>query len=445
MCAKDPPEKLIPWDKICVAWALGHRAPCDPLLIISRGSLAITSIAVHPKRPNIFCTTSRDTTTRIYDLTLSPIEFPNNPRWPPSKEPSLAGAAHGLHMNEPEGGGLGRCIMVLMGSRSGGHSAAVLGAAFSEHQPLIATCGMDRCVKIWAVRSDDPESITREDKPLFSSSRIHKAMVLSVSWLHPDFLITHSAPAEMRVDPVGTKNKETYLDPGEVVVWQWLGLNRFYPPDLENALEGPQNKQRYRRGCASDYQESSSFKFITVYSLDGAQSRDAIHHLHAFHSPFHDPLILTALTGSDRFQLTNVATLEPRKMPTFSEFLPELIRKDLQMNWDPAEVSAATQAVEKDEPPPGEAGPSSVGSTSINEPTTRPRGGEPPRLPISRQHRLMAAQRPVYQPETLPGREIQLPGDAAAQFIVGVGTHSTIWIWKLVEGRASSAAPSPPV
>lgn len=100
---------------------------------------AITSIAVHPTRPHIFCTTSRDTSARIYDLTLAPMEHPNNPHWPPDKRPSLAGAAHGLHMNEREGSGLGRCIIVLMGSRSGGHQAAVFGAV-SCHSVESSSC-----------------------------------------------------------------------------------------------------------------------------------------------------------------------------------------------------------------------------------------------------------------------------------------------------------------
>lgn len=56
------------------------------------------------------------------------MQAPNNPHWPPGTKPSLAGAAHGLHMTEPEGTGCGRCVAVLSGGRSGGHLAAVLGA-----------------------------------------------------------------------------------------------------------------------------------------------------------------------------------------------------------------------------------------------------------------------------------------------------------------------------
>ena len=42
---------------------------------------------------------------------------------------------------------------------------------------------MDRTVKIWVIRRNAfKEGIRREDKPVFSSGRIHKARVLSVTW-----------------------------------------------------------------------------------------------------------------------------------------------------------------------------------------------------------------------------------------------------------------------
>jgi polycomb protein EED len=127
-----------------------QELPLEPLLIFSAASLIyvfnaetgrlvgslrghggpITSIIVHPVHPYLFCSTSRDFTTRIYDLLLEPQQAPNNPHWPPGSGPSLAGAAHGLHMTEPEGEGIGRCVAVLSGGRSGGHLAAVLGAVF---------------------------------------------------------------------------------------------------------------------------------------------------------------------------------------------------------------------------------------------------------------------------------------------------------------------------
>ena len=41
---------------------------------------------------------------------------------------------------------------------------------------------LDRAVKIWVVRPTSEDRLKREDKPLFSSSRIHKGRVLSVTW-----------------------------------------------------------------------------------------------------------------------------------------------------------------------------------------------------------------------------------------------------------------------
>ncbi|EPQ60579.1 hypothetical protein GLOTRDRAFT_52883, partial [Gloeophyllum trabeum ATCC 11539] len=117
----------------CVAWAMCSLLVPEVVVLFAAASLLyvvdvrrhgiigylrghggpITSISVHPVHPYIICTTSRDFTTRIYDLTQTPAQYPNNPHWPPSKEPSMAGAAFGLQMSEPEGQGVGRCVAVL--------------------------------------------------------------------------------------------------------------------------------------------------------------------------------------------------------------------------------------------------------------------------------------------------------------------------------------------
>ncbi|KAL9715888.1 hypothetical protein Ac2012v2_000331 [Leucoagaricus gongylophorus] len=298
--------EMIHADKTQSAWVLSPNAIEEPCVAFSRGSLlwiynparkglssylrghggAITSLAVHPVVPNLFCSTSRDHTTRIYDLTLTPHRgFKDrdvNPHWPPSTLPSRAGAPHGLHMNEIEGEGIGRCIIVLLGGRAGGHQAAVLNASFHSSYPMIATCGIDRCIKIWHVHPRNSRQITREDKPLFSSSRIHRSRVLSVRWLNHENLISHSPSSSLRTDPLDTDKRDTCLAPGEVVVWKWLGLNRFFPP-LYDELRIQGKSQSILRGCASvsygllpcrngdvlisapsqDYQESC--KMLSVY------------------------------------------------------------------------------------------------------------------------------------------------------------------------------------
>jgi len=37
----------------------------------------------------------------------------------------------------------------------------------------------------------------------------------------------------MRVYPDDPNKKETYLEAGELIIWQWLGVNRFFPAGHE--------------------------------------------------------------------------------------------------------------------------------------------------------------------------------------------------------------------
>ncbi|KAJ7103585.1 WD40-repeat-containing domain protein [Mycena belliarum] len=268
-----------------VAWALRSTHPFDPLALLAdhrrifvlnirqkkivgcvRGHGGrITSIAVHPTSPNIFASTSADFTTRIYDLDGLAQKNAENPVWPPWDGPSHTSAAHGMDGLDAQGSGLGRCVQILVGGRSGGHAWDVLGAAFHPRLPLILTCGADRHVKIWRILSGSTaEAPLLEDKPLFSA-RITTSRVLSVAWLADDVIIMHTAttstPARTPPDdddttPVSDDEEEpeippNYLEPGTIDVFQWLGLKRFFPsPDT--------NPNPVSRGGASDYQESST-------------------------------------------------------------------------------------------------------------------------------------------------------------------------------------------
>ncbi|KAH9937014.1 uncharacterized protein B0H18DRAFT_968775 [Fomitopsis serialis] len=255
-CIRLPDET---WEVQCAAWALSLRHPTDPLIVFApssviyildvktrriigrlRGTEAgkpITSIAVHPVQPYL----------RIYDLTCNPLQHPNNPCWPPSKKPSLAGPAFGLQMTESEGEGIGQCVAVLVGG----------GRAFHRTEPLIATCGVDRAVKIWRIPPLVEGHLAREDKPLFSTDYIHKARVLSIAWLSHDILISHSAPALMRE---GDEPDDLYVETAQI--WQWLGMNRF------SARRGDKPIPKVMRGCASDYRNSgASFKVLSAYHL----------------------------------------------------------------------------------------------------------------------------------------------------------------------------------
>ncbi|PBK77509.1 WD40 repeat-like protein [Armillaria solidipes] len=415
--------KPLATDVVNVAWALSSDKWLDPLVILSflglvfiydvkkrqivsqlRGHGApITSVVVHPKLPHLFCTTSRDFSTRVYDLTLKPKQRPSNPPWPPNKLPSLAGPAHGLDMTQPEGpvDGIGRCVLVLMGGRSGGHQGEVLGADFHPRQPLLATCGMDRFVKIWHLppqlvqhkASKNNVPLLRQDKPLFSSSRLHKARVISVSWLEDDTLLSHSAPAMMRVYPSVVGNNDTYIEPGTIVLWRWLGLNRFFP-----ATKPPD--QEVLRGCASDYQQSASFKILSVYSITNCLDSYNPPRLSVFRSEKHCPIILFTRPKSNTITLYNVAKFSPRSVPTYP--------------WDTndvAELAERMQLTDED-----------VVAHHVKEQNPGPPGWE-----IVLQERDRTFPRAADDvKETMVSCSMGFGG----RVIVGTGSLGSIWIWR---------------
>ncbi|KAJ3937747.1 MAG: WD40-repeat-containing domain protein [Lentinula lateritia] len=336
--------KLVPTDKVNVAWALSPDKPYEPFVLFSYSKLVyifnvhkkviegclrghggeITSIAVHPRAAHIFCTTSRDFTSRLYDLTRRPQLKPNNPPWPPSLQPSLAGAAHGLDMSFEEGNGIGRCVLILMGGRSGGHQAEVFGAAFHDSYPIIATCGMDRTIKIWHISyfSDRSEQkLLREDKPLFSSSMIHKARVLSVNWLTSDVLLTHSAPARMLVianPPVSTEwqgstqssdsssRQYDQDEPGSLTLWKWLSIKRFFPLGWDKAA----SRQQVLRGFGSDYQESASFRTLSSHFFPSQTSQYITPSLY-FSRGSEVPFVVYSYPNTRHLNIVNIKLFEP--------------------------------------------------------------------------------------------------------------------------------------
>lgn len=84
---------------------------------------------MHPLDPSTLCSTSYDQTARIYNLEREVPTHPVNPKWPGSKKQSMAGPPFGLRGQDGEGFGFGSWVAVLAGGPSGGHQAAVLGAA----------------------------------------------------------------------------------------------------------------------------------------------------------------------------------------------------------------------------------------------------------------------------------------------------------------------------
>lgn len=93
---------------------------------------------MHPVYPNILCTTSYDNTSRVYDLKLpARTEIQTRP-WPYTPANNRGAPPHGDQMIGEEEG-LGRCVTILMGGRSGGHKAPVLCAAFHPVDPIVVT------------------------------------------------------------------------------------------------------------------------------------------------------------------------------------------------------------------------------------------------------------------------------------------------------------------
>ncbi|KAF8971377.1 WD40-repeat-containing domain protein [Flammula alnicola] len=481
LCVKLPQDaqKILPNDVMCVAWALDHTAPFQPLIIFSRGSVlfiynpermgisgylrghggAITSISVHPTTAHLFSTTSRDYTTRIYDLTL-PAEIPvndpqattskkkdekvPNPHWPPGNKPSMAGAAHGLRLpfSEVEGRGMGRCVCVLMGGRSGGHQAAVLGAAFHPSFPVIATCGMDRTVKIWPVRPNSQVQIKREDKPLFTTSMIHKARVLSISWLQDDLLLTHSAPAIVRVEPLNAKNKATHIEPGELIIWRWLGLDRFFPADQQGVPPA------VLRGVSSDYQESSSFNIISIHAFPPVSSPFVAPNLSLFQSPTHDPLILFVYPKAFSFSMLNASHMSARAPPPF----PREAQQLLQNNTDPADPPQNAAAA-------ADAADSAALASATAEHLHLSGGGDEDDVDVDEDEEARRGEQEAEEEERISGfvnrrAEIVPPGivgwtigvededeedgrglmscamGLGGRVVVGVGMKGSVWVWR---------------
>ena len=152
--------------------------------------------------------------------------------------------------------------------------------------------------------------------------------------------------------------------------------------------------------------------------------------------------------AGDGFLVSNVAMLQPPKMPTFTEILPEFIQKDKFVDFDQDILAAATKNMhigddeDRSQGDEGEDEDSNDGDGGRRKPRTRS---------ASRQSEQQAEPvRSVFQPETLPGREVKLPeGDDAesrllatavtcdGRFVIGVGTSSTLWVWRVDNKPAS--------
>ncbi|KAL4266972.1 WD40/YVTN repeat-like-containing domain superfamily protein [Pleurotus pulmonarius] len=277
----------------------------------------ITSIAVHPISPHICCTTSKDFTTRIYDLTRLATEPSTDLHWAPDPRPSGAGRPFGLRGVEPEGLGRGLCIIVLVGGRSGGHRAAVLGAAFHPVLPVLATCGADCALKI-------------------CTSKIHQASIGSIVWLNHELLLSHCASPVFRRG----EGKEAILNTGEgtLVIWEWLTANLFFPSKQAGF------QQEVLRGSTSECQDSSSLKVIAEYAFEHQLKPNVIPRIHS--STRGEPQVSYTYPGSQVIRIVELATVKSRKKPILANSDKQALLQDTlerHLNIEPLSNLGSTQ------------------------------------------------------------------------------------------------------
>ncbi|KIM28716.1 hypothetical protein M408DRAFT_23384 [Serendipita vermifera MAFF 305830] len=181
----------------------------------------ITSLNSHPRNPHIIASTSRDKTARLWCLDL-PAEMKISSTDP---EANRLGPMFGspLTGGEKEGLGPGRCFAVTIGGHSDGHNATVLHASFHPEVNILATSGVDHCIKMWSFDLPPPPTapeavLVNLVRPIFSTKFLHHAMVSCIHWLSPSLLVSQSAQSQ-------TAEQEPF--PAKLVVWKWLAYQTY--------------------------------------------------------------------------------------------------------------------------------------------------------------------------------------------------------------------------
>ncbi|KAH7104786.1 WD40-repeat-containing domain protein [Auriculariales sp. MPI-PUGE-AT-0066] len=301
-----------------IAWAMdANTIPFRPLLLIAASSVLhvydvirqcsvgcvkghggeITSVVVFPQYPHQACTTSRDYSTRFYNLSFGArYILPDLPR-PPQGSDHFCGPPFGMPARaredssdspgelppDVEGVGNGKCMGVLWGpiagreelpggrlrrTRIGGHNGSVLSADFHPMwRNLIATCGVDNAVKIWRFPSQLPwpdeknPRWFRQQLPIFSSTGIHDARVVSIRWVNDDILLSESTTDLHKVSAQASQP----LERRTFVLWQCLIIDR----------EATEEGQPPPEPVYEDIAESTSYRVISSCDVDvpvGAQT-----------------------------------------------------------------------------------------------------------------------------------------------------------------------------
>jgi hypothetical protein len=172
---------------------------------------------------------------------------------------------------------------------------------------------MDRAIVIWRIPPTPKNHIAKEYKPLFSNAIMHKARVLSVSWLSEDLLLTHSSATFIRHKEYRDKKQNI---PGSIILFQWDGLPSYFPPEHRDNIPYPMY------GIAGDTNNSSSYRILSRYKLplldetihDFARQRQYSQQLTVFRSPTQDPIL--AYASGNTVYVMNVSQFQPNPPPT---------------------------------------------------------------------------------------------------------------------------------
>ncbi|WVR08181.1 hypothetical protein IAU60_005227 [Kwoniella sp. DSM 27419] len=363
----------------------------------------VLHVAFHPSLPHILASTAYDKTTRIWNVYGADVPPPlPPPDHLPNENYPMGLADEGTYL-----------VAILAGEGGGGHRTYVTSAAFHPVKAAIATCGIDRQVKIWPlpVMPDaefPPPPTPRGYRaqivplPLFSSSRLFEDYTDYIEWLSEDVLITRGRQ--------------------QLVTWQWLAYSRFFRPGISKPMgTTPQT---------SDYIDSGSYMIMARYPMGPDMWASSV----GFHRAWKptpeeeatlirkpnlclDPLIAVADHGNERvpaIALVNPLLAEPDPPPKPPTELRALAK---------GEVDETGQTVDKDRaiPPEWLVWP-------INPSLW------PWRLTAPEWREALKQQSKGHKWELHPtGANLMnaAVSPRGAEWIVGAGENETVFVWRL--------------
>ncbi|WVF68577.1 hypothetical protein IAT40_003346 [Kwoniella sp. CBS 6097] len=193
----------------------------------------IFCVAVKMLYPHIIASSSDDKTIRIWN-----IKGADEPLLPLGRMPD-----QDYPMGDADEG---NCVIaIIAGEGKGGHRFYVASVAFHPTKDAMASCGLDRAVKVWPLpplpepeQSPTPTRLGYRPKivhlPLFSTTRLFDDFTDYIEWLNEDTLITRGRR--------------------QLAIWQWIGYKRYFVPGRAAPMS--------HEPISSDFLDSGSFMVL---------------------------------------------------------------------------------------------------------------------------------------------------------------------------------------